>query len=59
VHQVNESIAIERTYSMLPPMSITTSRLLLRAPLAADSVAIFQAYAQDPEVTRYNVIDSR
>ncbi len=40
---------------MLPPTSFTTSRLLLRAPLPADAVAIFQAYAQDPEVTRYLV----
>ena len=40
---------------MLPPTTFTTLRLLLRAPLPADAVAIFQAYAQDPEVTRYLV----
>lgn len=40
---------------MLPPASFMTSRLLLRAPLLPDAVAIFHAYAQDPEVTRYLV----
>lgn len=32
-------------YVVLPPPSFTTSRLLLRAPLVTDAVAIFQAYA--------------
>jgi [ribosomal protein S5]-alanine N-acetyltransferase len=33
--------------------TITTQRLLLRQSLVADAEAIFRAYAQDPEVTRY------
>ncbi|MFN8487069.1 MAG: GNAT family N-acetyltransferase [Caldilineaceae bacterium] len=40
---------------MLPPTTFTSARLLLRTPIAADAEAIFQAYAQDPEVTRYLV----
>jgi ribosomal-protein-alanine N-acetyltransferase len=40
---------------MLPPPTFTTPRLLLRAPVPADAEAIFHAYAQDPEVTRYLV----
>jgi RimJ/RimL family protein N-acetyltransferase len=32
---------------------VRTDRLVLRPPEPADAVAIFQAYAQDPEVTRY------
>lgn len=37
---------------MLEPI-IRTERLLLRPPEPADADAIFQSYAQDPEVTRY------
>lgn len=37
----------------LPPESFVTSRLLLRKPRPEDASAIFTAYAQDPEVTRY------
>lgn len=32
---------------------IETPRLILRKPLSADAVAIFNVYASDPEVTRY------
>ena len=35
------------------PESIETQRLLLRKPLPKDADSIFQAYAQDREVTRY------
>jgi len=35
------------------PESIETQRLLLRKPLSKDADSIFQAYAQDREVTRY------
>jgi [ribosomal protein S5]-alanine N-acetyltransferase len=35
------------------PATFATPRLLLRPPEVADAEAIFQAYAQDPEVTRY------
>jgi RimJ/RimL family protein N-acetyltransferase len=35
------------------PSTIITGRLLLRPPTLADAEAIFRAYAQDPEVTRY------
>lgn len=38
---------------MQPPATFTTARLLLRAPLVTDADAIFQGYAQDPEVTRF------
>ena len=37
------------------PDIVETSRLQLRRPLAEDSKAIFEAYAQDPAVTRYLV----
>jgi RimJ/RimL family protein N-acetyltransferase len=37
------------------PLAIDTGRLRLRKPLAADARAIFAAYAQDPDVTRYLV----
>lgn len=40
---------------MLPPTTFTTARLSLRTPIATDAEAIFQAYAQDPAVTRYLV----
>lgn len=40
---------------MQPPTTFTTRRLLLRAPRLEDAEAIFQAYAQDPEVTRFLV----
>jgi len=36
-----------------PPEIIETSRLILRIPRMADAEAIFSAYAQDHEVTRY------
>jgi [ribosomal protein S5]-alanine N-acetyltransferase len=36
-----------------PPGTLTTARLRLRRPAAGDAAAIFAAYAQDPEVTRY------
>ena len=36
-----------------PPEIISTERLLLRKPEMEDAVAIFELYAQDPEVTRY------
>ena len=32
---------------------VTTPRLLLRRPVAADAEAIFSRYASDPELTRY------
>ncbi|MBD2095311.1 GNAT family N-acetyltransferase [Trichocoleus sp. FACHB-591] len=35
------------------PKSLYTERLLLRPPRLEDANAIFQTYAQDPEVTRY------
>ena len=37
------------------PESVETQRLLLRKPLPKDADGIFQAYAQDREVTRYLV----
>jgi ribosomal-protein-alanine N-acetyltransferase len=36
-----------------PPAALETSRLLLRKPVPADALHIFEAYAQDPEVARY------
>jgi RimJ/RimL family protein N-acetyltransferase len=38
---------------MRPPEIIQTERLTLRSPSLNDSEAIFRAYAQDAEVTRY------
>jgi ribosomal-protein-alanine N-acetyltransferase len=38
---------------MTPPTSIETSRLRLRVPRVDDAPALFEAYATDPEVTRY------
>lgn len=38
---------------MRPPETITTERLVLRKPRFEDAETIFEAYAQDPEVTRY------
>ena len=38
---------------MNPPERIETERLTLRKPRRDDAPAIFSAYAQDPEVTRY------
>ncbi len=38
---------------MQPPSVIETERLILRPPTLADAPAIYEAYAQDPEVTRY------
>jgi len=35
------------------PAVLETPRLLLRKPVQADAPAIFEAYAGDPEVTRY------
>jgi ribosomal-protein-alanine N-acetyltransferase len=40
---------------MPPPTTFTTARLLLRVPISTDADAIFHAYAQDREVTRYLV----
>jgi len=36
-----------------PPTTFTTPRVILRSPTLGDAEAIFHAYAQDPEVTRY------
>ncbi|MFW5875501.1 MAG: GNAT family N-acetyltransferase [Myxococcota bacterium] len=36
-----------------PPSQLVTSRLRLRRPRARDAAAVFDAYATDPEVTRY------
>ncbi len=38
---------------MKPPERFETERLILRKPRLDDAPAIFTAYAQDPEVTRY------
>jgi RimJ/RimL family protein N-acetyltransferase len=38
-----------------PPVSFGTARLLARLPRADDGPAVFAAYANDPEVTRYLV----
>ncbi len=38
---------------MRPPECIQTRRLLLRIPRLEDAESIFEAYTQDPEVTRY------
>ena len=40
---------------MNPPARIDTERLILRKPRREDAPVIFDAYAQDPEVTRYLV----
>ena len=39
--------------AVIPPVTFHTRRLLLRPVTLADAEAIFTAYAQDPEVTRY------
>ncbi len=39
--------------AVTPPATFRTPRLLLRPVTLADAEAIFTAYAQDPEVTRY------
>lgn len=36
-----------------PPTEVRTARLLLRKPATADAQAIFDAYASDPDVTRF------
>lgn len=36
-----------------PPASFGTARLVARIPRADDALAVFAAYASDPEVTRY------
>ena len=36
-----------------PPATFATARLVARIPTAADASAVFAAYANDPEVTRY------
>lgn len=36
-----------------PPRELRTARLVLRIPRLDDAPAIFEGYAQDPEVTRY------
>lgn len=41
--------------SVKAPESFATERLLLRKPREEDATAIFAAYGQDPEVTRYLV----
>ncbi len=38
---------------MKMPEQITTERLVLRMPRMEDAIAIFEGWAQDPEVTRY------
>ena len=38
---------------MLPPNRFETERLILRLPRRDDALAMFAAYAQDAEVTRY------
>jgi RimJ/RimL family protein N-acetyltransferase len=38
---------------MNPPTHIETARLVLRKTVAADTPLIYEAYARDPEVTRY------
>ncbi len=38
---------------MKMPEQITTERLVLRMPRMEDAIAIFESWAQDPEVTRY------
>jgi RimJ/RimL family protein N-acetyltransferase len=40
---------------MRAPETIASERLLLRKPRLDDARAIFESYAQDPEVTRYLV----
>ena len=40
---------------MKVPETIQTKRLILRKPRMDDALAIFETYAQDPEVTRYLV----
>ena len=40
---------------MKPPEPIETERLILRKPCMDDAPAIFSAYAQDLEVTRYMI----
>ena len=40
---------------MIWPETIRTDRLVLRRPTGADASAIFDGYAQDPEVVRYLV----
>ena len=37
------------------PTFLETERLVLRAPRVSDANALFDGYAQDPEVTRYTV----
>jgi ribosomal-protein-alanine N-acetyltransferase len=41
--------------SIVLPERIKTARLVLRRPEAADAETIFQAYTQDPRVSRYMV----
>ena len=36
-----------------PPATFATARLVARLPTAHDAPAVFAAYANDPEVTRY------
>jgi RimJ/RimL family protein N-acetyltransferase len=36
-----------------PPSSFATARLAARVPTAEDAPAVFEAYASDPDVTRY------
>ncbi len=45
----------ERKESVLLPHRFRTHRLVLRTPRLTDAEAIFDAYARDPEVTKYLV----
>lgn len=38
---------------MWPPENFETERLILRIPLLADAIPVFEQYAQDSEVTKY------
>ena len=49
-----DTLNLSKQRFMLPE-AVETQRLLLRRPLPKDADAIFQAYAQDREVTRYLV----
>ena len=44
---------MENESSITAPNEIRTTRLLLRKPRMTDAALMFNAYAQDPAVTRY------
>ncbi|MFW6197889.1 MAG: GNAT family N-acetyltransferase [Myxococcota bacterium] len=44
---------VEDGSGTFPPSELTTPRLRLRRPRVRDAGAVFEAYATDPEVTRY------